>query len=122
MVDMEILTERIGQASGLIGLLLALVTLFTSEQSRALDAERRRVGGSTRGARRRIVAICTSLAVLTLAALFALAPLVLDVCRALVEGEGDPLLIVFALVWLLLVPLVVWQLAIVLGAGRLGRS
>lgn len=119
---MDGVNERIGQASGLIGLLPVLVTLFTSEQARALEAERRREGGATPQAKRRIMVISLSLAGVTVAALFALSPLVWDVLGAWGEGEGDPLQIVFALVWLLLVPLTVWQLSIALGARRLGGN
>jgi hypothetical protein len=122
VVEIATVNERIGQASALIGLLLVLVTLFTSEQARALEAELRREGGATGGAKRRIIAISLSLAGVTGAALFALGPLVWDVVRAWFEGEGDPLQMVFALVWFLLVPLIGWQLSVALGAHRLTGS
>jgi hypothetical protein len=116
---MEGVTERIGQASSLVGLLLVLITLFTSEQARALDAERRREGGATRGARSRIIAISLSLGMVTAAAVVALFPIVWEVVRAWMGRRGDPLHVVFALVWLLLIPLCGWQVSIALSARRL---
>jgi hypothetical protein len=118
----EAVTDRIGQASSLVGLLLVLVTVFTSEQARALEAERQREGGATPGARRRIMAISLSLVAVTVAALLALVPLLLDVVRAWMAGHRNPLHIVFALVWLLLAPLSGWQLSIALAARRIGSK
>jgi hypothetical protein len=113
------ITERIGQASSLVGLLLVLVTLFTSEQARALETERRREGGATPGGRRRIMAISLALGVVTLASLTALSPIVWQVVGAWTTRQGDALHVVFALVWLLLIPLCGWQFSIALGARRL---
>jgi hypothetical protein len=118
---MEIVNARITEVSTLIGLLLVLVTLFTSEQARAVDAERRREGGSTRGAGRRITAISLCLAVVTIVAVLSTAPLVWDVIKFLVDGDAEPVQAVFALVWLLLVPLAFWQLVIATAAHKLGR-
>jgi hypothetical protein len=117
---MYTISERIGQASTLLGLLLVLVTLFTSEQARSLDAERRREGGASQGARKRIIAICVALSAVTVASFLVLAPLVWDIANALVDGHADSLQGVFCLVWLLLVPLGGWQISIAIGARRIG--
>ena len=110
---------RIGDASSLIGLLLVLVTLFTSEQARALETERHRPGGAAPGARKRIRALAVALAAVTSASIGALAPVIVDVVGTCCEGPWDPVRAVFALIWTLLFPLTAWQVAIALGANRL---
>lgn len=68
------------------------------------------------------MAISLSLVAVTVAALLALVPLLLDVVRAWMAGHRNPLHIVFALVWLLLAPLSGWQLSIALAARRIGSK
>jgi hypothetical protein len=73
--------DRVGNASTLLGLLLVLVTLFTSEQARTLDVEEHRSGGAEAGSYRRVALISAGLATVTLASLASLATLVWDVLR-----------------------------------------
>src|SRR5919106_2048978 len=105
MRPVETIDDRIGEASSLIGLLLVLVTIFTSEQARALETERRREGGAMPGTRRRIITISLALVMVTLVALLVLTPLVWEAIRTWGAGSGDAVQIVFVLVWMLLVPL-----------------
>jgi hypothetical protein len=111
------LSDQVADAANLVGLLLALVTLFTSEQSRRLADERARQGG---GRPDRLTAIryaCVGLGAVTGAALAFLLPLVLDVLGAIGDDEWEPVLGVFVLTYVLLVALLCWQVSI----GRRSR-
>lgn len=119
---MQTINDRIAQASTLVGLLLVLVTLFTSEQARSLEVERRRQGGASPEARKRIMVISLCLAAVTVLSFVSLAPLVWDISNAWVDGHGNSLQAVFGLVWLLLAPLGTWQLSIAFSAFRLSRD
>lgn len=113
------LVGRVGDASTLVGVLLVLITLFTSEQARALDVERHRDGGPRLSALRRVAAVAAVLAVVTAISWLTLVPLGLDVVRTCCSGSSEPVLQIFDLVWMLMVPLVVWQVLVALGALRL---
>jgi hypothetical protein len=116
------LSERVASASTLLGLLLVLVTLFTSEQSRSLEMEEQRTGGAQPGSYRRIALTAIGLALVTLTSLGSLASLVWDVVRLCCRGGWDSTLAVFVLVWLLLVPLSVWQLSVGRHAWKLWKK
>lgn len=103
------IAEQVAEAANLVGLMLALVTLFTSEQGRRLADERARRGGPRPSRLRSVRLVCLALGAVTLAALGALAPLVLDVLRALGGDEWEPVLAVFVLTYLLLGALLAWQ-------------
>jgi len=107
---------EIHDVASLISVLLVLITLFTSEQSRILDVERHRVGGPRGSALKRTIGISAALAVVTLVVLVALASLA---WRAVTNCCGDPIEVVFDVVWLLLVPLVAWQVGLVASARRM---
>jgi hypothetical protein len=109
----------IRDVAGLLSILLILNSLFTSEQSRVLEAERHRVGGPRRSAVRRTAGISAGLAVVTIVVLVALADLA---WRAISGCCGEPVEIVFFVVWLLLVPLACWQVALLIGAARMLRA
>jgi hypothetical protein len=106
------LGEQVSQAANLLGLLLALVTLFTSEQARRLSEEQEREGGPRRPRLRAIRLSSAGLAFVTAGALVLLAPLVRDVIGAVGDDNWEPVLGVFALTYLLLVALLVWQAVI----------
>jgi hypothetical protein len=106
------LGEQVAQASNLLGLLLALDTLFTTEQARRLSEERTRVGGGRRAALRTILLTCAGLAAVTGAALASLTPLALDVVDTLGESSWQPVFGVFLLTYVLLVGLIVWQITL----------
>jgi hypothetical protein len=93
-----------------------LVTLFTSEQARSLDAEGSRSGGGRRSGYMRIAGIAVGLALVTIAALVSMFPLTSDVVRTCCSPTWDPSLSLFALVSALLVPLAVWQVSIAVQA------
>ncbi len=109
---MNSLPDQVAQASSLLGLLLALDALFTSEQARRLGEQRKRAGGAERDALRTIRWLTIGLAVVTATAIVALAPTVWDVLAAIGDPGWEPVLSVFELAWVLLVALVVWQAAI----------
>jgi hypothetical protein len=111
--------ERVSSASTLLGLLLVLVTLFTSEQARSLDAEENRTGGGRRGAYRRITLTTTALAAVTSLSVFSLAGLAYDVVRLCCGNGWDSSLAVFVLVFVLLLPLAGWQFHLARAAWRL---
>jgi hypothetical protein len=106
------LGEQVAQASNLLGLLLALATLFTTEQARRLTEERTRIGGARRAALRTARLTCAGLAAVTAAALASLTPLAVDVVDTLGESSWQPVFGVFVLTYVLLVGLVVWQITL----------
>lgn len=112
------LSDQIGQAASLVGLLLALVTLFTSEQSSRLSDEREREGGARAARVRSIRLICCGLGLVTTTSLVLLGPLVVDVTRAVGETEWEPVFGVFLLVYLLLGALLCWQGSLAVRARR----
>jgi hypothetical protein len=111
----ESLSDQVAQAANLVGLLLALVTLFTSEQARRLADERSREGGARSSHLSSIRYVCAGLGAVTITSLALLAPLVFDVLDAIGSDEWEPVLGVFALVYLLLAALLSWQVVL---AGR----
>jgi tellurite resistance protein TehA-like permease len=113
---MPALDEQIAQASNLVGLLLALDTLFTTEQARRLVGERTRVGGAKPAALRAAFVTCVGLAVVTVAALASLTPLAVDVVETLGESSWQPVFGVFLLAYGLLVGLVAWQISLAVRA------
>jgi hypothetical protein len=115
------ISERVGSASTLVGLLLILVTLFTSEQARSLDAERSHEGGPRTGICRRITIITAALAAVTILAFASLSGLAYDVVRSCCGASWDASLAVFVLVFLLLIPLAGWQLTLAWVSYRLWR-
>jgi ascorbate-specific PTS system EIIC-type component UlaA len=110
------LDEQVAQASSLVGLLLALDTLFTTEQARRLAEERTRTGGAKRSVLRATLLTCILLAAVTLAALVSLTPLAIDVLGTLGETDWQPVFGVFLLTYALLVGLVVWQVMLTVRA------
>lgn len=106
------LSDQVADAASLVGLLLALVTLFTSEQSRRLADERSRQGGARPDRLRSVRYACLGLGAVTAGALAFLLPLVVDVIGAVGDDEWEPVLGVFVLTYLLLVALLCWQVAI----------
>jgi hypothetical protein len=103
------LGDQVATASDLIGLLLAIDTLFTAEQGRRLAEERKREGGADRRALRMIQLVSIGLAAVTSCAVVALFPLFRDVLAAVGEPNWEPVLAVFELAWLLLIALTGWQ-------------
>jgi hypothetical protein len=104
--------DQIGSAAGLLGVLLALVTLFTSAQSSAFSAQRSRQGGPQKPVLARIAVVCLALFVVTLLSFLSLAPLGKEVWHARGTQEWLPFYAVFLWVWLLLLFLGGWQLVL----------
>jgi hypothetical protein len=114
--------DQVSAATGGIGVVLVLVSLFTSEQARGNDAERTRVGGPQRDTTRTTYLLSASLTVVTLVALFALAPLGIKILESCCAGAWQPAEAIFLLMWGLLLPLLLWQLAIAKVAARHRRE
>jgi len=110
---------QVSDAVNVLSLLLVLVTLFTSAQSSTLQSERTRVGGPHLGTWRRVATVSALLAVVSLASLVSLIPAVHLVIRSHGTKGWESTFWVFLLVWVLLVPLCVWQVSIAIGASRL---
>jgi hypothetical protein len=115
---MASLGEQIEQASTLLGLLLALDTLFTTEQARRLADERNRTGGAKPAALRAVLVASVGLGVVTVAALASLTPLAADVVDGVGDTDWQPVYGVFLLAYVLLVGLVGWQAALAVRARR----
>jgi hypothetical protein len=112
-------SQQVADASAELGLLLAIIALFTAALSSTLQSEQTRVGGAHQGARRRIVTLSVALAIVSVTSLASLLSLV----RVVIDTHGtrswEPAFWVFLLVYLLLVPLCIWQVCIAVGASRL---
>jgi hypothetical protein len=106
------LSGEVGDAASLLGLVLVLLTLFTSEQARRLDVELAKPQLENRP-RIEIQTISTVLALFTAAALVGLSRLAGRSIAALHLSNIDPVLWIFVLTWFLLGGLVVWQASIV---------
>lgn len=115
------LSDQIGKAADLVGLLLALITLFTSNHSERLRRERGAEGGPKRERVNQILAMALGLALTTGLAIASLASLAWEAALGVWHRTNDPVASVFLLVWLLLVALAVWQVVIALAAYRLRR-
>lgn len=111
------LTEQVTTASSLVGLLLALDTLFTAEQGRRLGEERNRDGGPRGSKLLTIRLTAIGLVLVTVAGTVALFPLFRDVLNTIGTPSWQPVLAVFELTWLLLVALAIWQGTIAWRAG-----
>lgn len=109
---MQTLSQQVGDAAGLLGLLLALNTLFTAEQARRLEDERGREGGARKGAVSATRWLTAALAAITAASLVMLSPLVADIADTVGDDDWEPVLGVFVLTWVLLVGLFAWQVVI----------
>ena len=115
------LNDEIGDLAGLVGLLLALVTLLTANRSTALD----RLRASATPTRERATteaALDAGLALVTLLVFLAGLPLWLRTLEALHPlGHGGSVRSVFVVAWALVVPLVLWQVNLARAAWRLRR-
>lgn len=108
----SVLSKEVGDAGALLGLVLAIVTLFTSEQARRLEAELAKV--SFESARQREIRWVTSAVLLaTAAAIFGLAPLARRAISTSGGNEIEPVLWIFVIAWFLLGGLLIWQASIV---------
>lgn len=111
-------SQQVSDASTELGLLLAIVALFTAALSSTLQSEMTRETGAHQGARRRIMAMSAALATVSAASLTSLLSLVRAISEAYGTRSWEPAFWVFLLVYLLLVPLCVWQVSICVGAFR----
>lgn len=106
-------------ASTELGPLLAIIALFTAALSSTLQSEATREGGAHPGARKRIMALSVALAIVSVVSFVTLLSLVRVVIDTHGTGSWEPAFWVFLLVYLLLVPLGIWQFCIAVGACRL---
>jgi protein-S-isoprenylcysteine O-methyltransferase Ste14 len=111
------LDEQVAQVASLLGLLLALDTVFTTEQARRLTEERTRTGGAKPSALRTTLVTCILLGAVTLAALASLTPLAIDVVGTIGES-WEPVSGVFLLTYVLLIGLVAWQILLTIRARQ----
>jgi protein-S-isoprenylcysteine O-methyltransferase Ste14 len=109
--------EQVAQVASLLGLLLALDTVFTTEQARRLTEERTRTGGAKPSALRTTLVTCILLGAVTLAALASLTPLAIDVVGTIGES-WEPVFGVFLLTYVLLIGLVAWQILLTIRARQ----
>jgi cation transporter-like permease len=112
-------SAQVTDASTELGLLLAIVALFTAALSTTLQSENTREKGPHPNAWRRIMALSVALAIVSIASIVSLLSLV----RLVIDSHGtrswEPAFWVFLLVYLLLVPLCIWQIFIAIGAFRI---
>jgi len=112
-------SQQVAGASDALGLLLAIVALFTSAQASTLQSERARNGGPNKGAKPRIASLSITLAAVSVASLVSLFPVARAVFDAFGTHGWEPPFGIFFLVYLLLLPLCTWQLTIAVGALHL---
>jgi hypothetical protein len=113
------LAGEIARATDLLGVLLLLATLFSSELARRLEAERNRKGGPLRRSCAVIAWQSLGLLATTAAALVSLGWVTVPTLMAIGTTQWEPVYVVFVLVWVLLAPLVAWQAYIALSAKKL---
>lgn len=106
------LDHHITDLGGLISLALALVTVFTTVRAqRSIDRDSQT--GLTRDSMLIEVALDIGLVVLTIGVILAAAPLFVGAVQSLSIGhQRGALRTTFAVVWVLLIALAVWQLKI----------
>lgn len=110
--------DQVGAAASLVGVLLALVTLFTSAQSASFQAQQTRSGGANSRVLARVVLISAALFLITVVSFLSLRPLAFAVWHARGTRAWESFFPVFLWVWILLVFLAGWQLALAVHAGR----
>jgi hypothetical protein len=113
-----VLRATVSAVTGSVGLFLALVTLFTSEQVRRREFERERVGGPHARSLKNIRTVVLGLLAVTSLSVATMGPLLWDVVNTCCSGALDPILALFPLIWLLLLALVVWQASLLLDIRR----
>jgi hypothetical protein len=109
-------SAQVTDASAELGILLAVIAQFTVGLSSTLQAERTRANGPHPKAWRRIMGLSLALAVVSAVSLISLLSLV----RLVIDSHGtsswEPAFWVFLFVYLLLIPLCIWQVSIAIGA------
>jgi hypothetical protein len=117
----ESLNERIGDFGGLVGIVLVLATLFTQQRN-----EKRRqliAGRPTEGDWAVEIFLNVVLAVATIGLFAAGLPLVIDGVKGLDPlADTGPLRGAFAIVWVLLIALIAWQIVLAVGACKKRKS
>lgn len=107
----DTLNERIAGFAALVGLVLVLVTLFTSQRSSHI-AELRKGTPAKRDWTTEIW-LSAVVAIFTFGVFLTGLPLLVDSIRHLdLTGDSGPLRGAFILVWLLLIVLIVWQISL----------
>jgi hypothetical protein len=113
------LSEEIGDFGGLVGLLLALVTLLTANRA-SVASELRKAPDFGRFDKVREVLLDLLLATITGIVFASGLPLALRAADGLHPlAHGGPLRSVFALTWILLLGLVGWQISLTIAALKL---
>ena len=116
----DTLGTRIDHAVSSLGVLLVLVTLFAAEQARLLGDETSRTGGSRARVLALVTAVSASICVVTVSGIWALKGLASD---AWAGRDTETSAIVLVLIWILLFPLAVWEVATAIEGGwRLARK
>ena len=116
MRELADLVGDVSDTANLVTLLLAFVTVFTSEVDRRREAHSGLTNPSASGFNR-LGGLAVGLAVLTLGSVVALAPLVFRVIASVgSKTPYQPELPIFALSWVLLLALFGWQAAIAVKA------
>ena len=112
-------SQQVTDAASELGLLLAIIALFTGALSATLQSEKTREPTPHEGAWLRIMGLSIALAVVSIASFLSLLSLV----RLVIDSHGtrswEPAFWVFLLVYLLLIPLCIWQ-AIIIAFGAYG--
>lgn len=115
---MDQLDKHITDLGGLIALVLALVTVFTTIRSTRAAARRSQVGLKREAVLGELL-LDIGLFVLTLGVIVAASPLFVGSVNHLAFAHQRGVLrSTFALVWILLIPLAAWQLTILRTTGR----
>jgi magnesium-transporting ATPase (P-type) len=102
--------QQINDAATEIGPLLAVIALFSAALSANLQAEKTRAGGSHRGAKPRIAALSLAMAFVSIVSFISLTSLAHSALKAHGTSSWEPAFWVFLLVYVLLIPLCVWQI------------
>ncbi len=116
MRELADLVGDVSDTANLVTLLLAFVTVFTSEVDRRREVHSALTKPSPSGFNR-LGGLAVGLGVLTLGSVVALAPLVFRVIDSVgSKMPYQPELVIFAVAWVLLVALFGWQVVIAVRA------
>ncbi len=111
-------SSNVNSASAMLGTLLVLLTLFTSELARRYaDCQSR--PDCRRSERSQLVVASSAVALVTTASFISLVWVAGPALGAAGTTSWEPSFVVLLLVWLLLLPLLAWQVSLALGSSKL---
>ena len=111
------LFDQVSASANVGAVIVAVLTILTSNQSSRLAEERRRNGGARKQALREIRFRSSALAATTLATLLASAPLVVSIVSDIGKPRWEPILALFLIACFVLCVILCWQVQIAINSA-----